>query len=111
VGGGLGIVKKSRPNADQCVEAGGGRVGAANTRIVKTIRRRENVQMELMFVPRRSPIDFEVVGRWGSRIGVAAAVELKAVRDTVVIIHLRRGDLVGALEHASTTGHSARHPS
>src|SRR5438874_9622200 len=58
-GSGLVIVKKSGPIADQCVKAGGGRVGAANTRIVKTIRRRENVQLEFMFVSRRPPVDFE----------------------------------------------------
>ena len=112
VAGILGIVKKSGPDAEHCVEAGGGRVGAANTRIVKTIRRRENVQLEFMFVPRRPPIDFEVVWkcRWrakGRGSGtIAPAVEFKAVRDTVVIIHLRRDDLVGGLEHASPTRHS-----
>src|SRR5437762_4767105 len=82
-GGGIVTVKRSRPIADHCVEAGGGRVGAANSRIVKTIRRRENVQVETMFVPRRPPIDLEVVWSCGKGGWFGAAVEFKAVRDTV----------------------------
>ena len=72
------------------------RVGAANSRIVKTIRRYQSAaELEMMFVPCGSPIYLEaVIGAGG--IGVGSAMDFKAMR------HTPRST---GLEHASTASH------
>src|SRR5439155_25732605 len=98
------------PVAYKGVKPCGRRIGGANTRIVKTIRRYEQVvQVETVFGPGPSPIYLEVVFGTGE-ISVGPAMDFKTVRDTVRIVELRIVDSSGALEDASTACHSARHP-
>ena len=109
-GGATCAIKFSGPVAYKGVKPCGRRIGAANTRIVKTIRRYEQVvHVETVFGPGCSPIYLEVVFGTGG-IGVGPAMDFKTVRDTVRIVELRIVDSTGALKHASTTGHSAGLP-